>query len=373
MYEQYYNLTGRPFQLTPDPIFYFESATHRKAMSYLGYGLAQGEGFIVITGEIGAGKTTLVGHLMHTIDPQRLTAVKIVSTQVGGEDMLRLAAHAFGISTEGVEKAHVLSRIEAFMHHQARAGRRSLLIVDEAQNLSHEALEALRLLSNFQLGGQSLVQIFLLGQPEFRQAIYESTTMEQLRQRIIATHHLEPMQAEEVRPYMEHRLKVVGWSGNPRFTAEAYDAVAQASGCVPRRLNALVHRLLERAANERRETIDAALVEAACADMAEEFAPVEVVPGGTLVKGGVAAEAAPQRKAELQALRADVHSLRTAMEDAAEQEQEPSDGDRLARIEARLGRIETRLEDQDEALRRILSKLIDWMDEDEGAVANRAA
>ena len=199
MYEQYYGLQGRPFQLTPDPHYYFESATHRKALSYLGYGLAQGEGFIVFTGDIGAGKTTLVGHLMQTIDPARLTAVKIVSTQVEGDDMLRLAAQSFGLATEGFTKAATLQKIEGYLHGQARAGRRSLLIVDEAQNLGVSALEELRMLSNFQLGGQSLLQIFLLGQPEFRELL-RSPDLEQLRQRVIATHHLEPMLPSEVEP-----------------------------------------------------------------------------------------------------------------------------------------------------------------------------
>ena len=113
MYDQYYALQGRPFQLTPDPHFYYESATHRKALSYLGYGLAQGEGFIVITGDIGAGKTTLVGHVMSTIDPQRLTAVKIVSTQVEGDDLLRLVAQQIGSTEEAMPKAQRLQRIEA--------------------------------------------------------------------------------------------------------------------------------------------------------------------------------------------------------------------------------------------------------------------
>ena len=171
MYDQFYGLQGRPFQLTPDPHFYFESATHRKALSYLGYGLAQGEGFIVITGDIGAGKTTLVGHLMNTIDPSRLTAVKIVSTQVEGDDMLRLAAQSFGLGVDGVPKAQILKQIEGWLHAQARAGKRSLLIVDEAQNLPISAIEELRMLSNFQLGWQSLLQIFLLGQPEFRDLV----------------------------------------------------------------------------------------------------------------------------------------------------------------------------------------------------------
>jgi len=198
MYDQFYQFKGRPFQLTPDPHFYFESATHRKALSYLGYGMAQGEGFIVITGEIGSGKTTLVGHVMSTIDPARLTAAKIVSSQVESDDLLRLVAQNFGIIEPSMSKAQLLQRIEAFLHAQARKGLRTLLIVDEAQALAMSAVEELRMLSNFQLGGQALLQIFLLGQPEFRD-LMNSPQLEQLRQRVIATHHLEPMMASEVK------------------------------------------------------------------------------------------------------------------------------------------------------------------------------
>src|SRR5687768_9152707 len=118
MYDDFYGLKGRPFQLTPDPHFFFESATHRKALSYLGYGMAQGEGFIVITGDIGAGKTTLVGHVMATIDPARLTAANIVSTQVEGDDLLRLVAQQFGIGETVSSKAQILQRIEAYLHAQ---------------------------------------------------------------------------------------------------------------------------------------------------------------------------------------------------------------------------------------------------------------
>ncbi|RJG57246.1 general secretion pathway protein [Sphingobium terrigena] len=274
MYDQYYGLQGRPFQLTPDPHYYFESATHRKALSYLGYGLAQGEGFIVITGDIGAGKTTLVGHLMQTIDPARLTAVKIVSTQVEGDDMLRLAAQSFGLATDGLPKAATLQKVEAFLHTQARAGRRTLLIVDEAQNLPVSAIEELRMLSNFQLGGQSLLQIFLLGQPEFRDLL-KSPQLEQLRQRVIATHHLEPMMGKEVEPYIIHRLTVAGWVGNPTFTPAAFTALYAATGGVPRRLNALVSRVLLMGAIDQLREIDADVVQAVVADMGLD---VDVVP-----------------------------------------------------------------------------------------------
>lgn len=274
MYDQFYGLQGRPFQLTPDPHYYFESATHRKALSYLGYGLAQGEGFIVITGDIGAGKTTLVGHLMQTIDPSRLTAVKIVSTQVQGDDMLRLAAQSFGLATEGMTKAATLQQVETYLHMQARAGRRTLLIVDEAQNLAVSAIEELRMLSNFQLGGQSLLQIFLLGQPEFRDLL-KSPQLEQLRQRVIATHHLDPMMANEVEPYVIHRLTVAGWDGRPIFSRDAYAALYAATGGVPRRLNALVSRVLLMGAIEQLEAIDADVVQAVVADMGLD---VDVTP-----------------------------------------------------------------------------------------------
>ena len=384
MYEKHYRFSGRPFQLTPDPQFYFESLTHRKAMSYLGYGLAQGEGFIVITGEIGAGKTTLVGHLMATIDPQRLTAVKIASTQVGGDDMLRMTAQAFGISTDNVEKAHILSRIEAYLHHQARAGRRTLLIVDEAQNLGVPALEELRMLSNFQLGGQSLLQIFLLGQPEFRERI-AGPALEQLRQRIIATHHLEPMQPEEVGPYIEHRLKVVGWTGNPRFTPESYALMAQASGCVPRRLNALVSRVLLLGAIDQFEIIDERVTEAVVADLGadlavntEKVAEQPKMPEPAPAHARVAeADAAQLRmlKSEVETLSAAIARSEAEREAALDALSTAEDGGRIADLELRLARAEQRLDEQDEVLRRVLSKLIEWVERDArgGPFASRVA
>jgi type II secretory pathway predicted ATPase ExeA len=168
MFHDFYGLTGKPFQLTPDPAFYFRSVTHRKALSYLGYGLAQGEGFIVITGEVGAGKSTLVAHLMRRVDPAQLTVGQIVTSNLDGEELVHVAAQSFGLEVDGHDKASALGAIEGFLHEEARAGRRCLLVVDESQNLSVEALEELRMLSNFQLGAHPLLQTLLLGQPEFK-------------------------------------------------------------------------------------------------------------------------------------------------------------------------------------------------------------
>jgi general secretion pathway protein A len=244
MYEDHYGLSGRPFALTPDPRFWFDTATHRKAMAYLGYGLAQGEGFIVITGDVGAGKTTLVGHLMATVDATRLHVIKIVSTQIEAEDLLRMVAGGLDLDSNGLTKAQLLVAIERGLHATARAGRRTLLIVDEAQALPVSSLEELRMLSNFQTGGHALLQIFLLGQPEFRERLHGSDRLEQLRQRVIAMHHLDPMEADEVEPYMRHRLAVVGWTGRPHFTPDAYAALYAGSDGVPRRLNQLAGRVL---------------------------------------------------------------------------------------------------------------------------------
>ena len=267
MYNDHYGLTGRPFQLTPDPRFYFESATHKKAMAYLGYGLAQGEGFIVVTGEIGSGKTMLVGHLMATVDSNRVNAVKIVSTQVEGDDMLRMVATALGLPTENAEKSQLLDRIERQIQDRARAGQRTLLIVDEAQNLPISSLEELRMLSNYQSGGQSMLQILLLGQPEFRTRLEHSDQLEQLRQRVIATHHLTAMEANEVSPYILHRMKLVGWVGAPTIADEAFVSLYRYSGGVPRKINNLMTRVLLMGSLEKTTVIDGDLVEAVIEDL----------------------------------------------------------------------------------------------------------
>lgn len=273
MYTDYYGLTGRPFQLTPDPRFYFDTATHRKAMAYLTYGLSQGEGFIIITGDVGAGKTTLVGHLMASLEKNKFVAAKIVTTQLDADNLLKLIGSAFGMAVDGLDKSQLLTRIEHFLRQHHRDGRRVLLIVDEAQNLPIAALEELRMLSNFQQGDRALLQTFLLGQPEFRDKLAMSDELEQLRQRVIATHHLDPMAREELPAYIEHRLRLCGWQGNPAFTVAAYDAMHDYSGGVPRRLNTLASRVLLFGAIEERAEIDEDVVNEVIADLRRDNTP----------------------------------------------------------------------------------------------------
>jgi general secretion pathway protein A len=289
MFNDHYGLTGRPFQLTPDPRFYFESATHKKAMAYLGYGLDQGEGFVVVTGEIGAGKTTLTGHLLDNIDPVRVRAIKVVSTRLGGEDLLRMVAAQLGVVTEGLEKAEVLDRIEMNLLDHARTGQRTLIIVDEAQGLSNDALEELRMLSNFQAGEHALVQLFLLGQPEFKARLDAAADLEQLRQRVIATHHLTAMGQIEIRPYIEHRLRLVGWTGHPSIDESAIEPLFRASGGMPRKLNTVMTRVLLMGAVENRTVIDRPLVESAVADYVADGAAAAEPVGDDMA--GVAAAA----------------------------------------------------------------------------------
>ncbi len=392
MFNDYYGLTGRPFQLTPDPAFYFESLTHRKALSYLSYGLAQGEGFVVITGEVGAGKSTLVAHLMNTIDPARLTAAQIVTSKLDGEELVHIVAQAFGLIVDGHDKASALGAIEAFLHDEARAGRRCLLVVDESQNLAIDALEELRMLSNFQLGAHPLLQTLLLGQPEFRDTIQDHPQLEQLRQRVIAAHHLEAMELGEVQPYIEHRLNCVGWSGNPKFDQRVFTVLFEASGGVPRRINQICNRLMMLGAVDQRSRIDGAMltqvleeleldgtlqlkkpqrqveVAAPVAQSAPAPAPVPVDMVAMVQLQALLAERDAQI-AELQQAVIEIANEREAIA-AAPAAAPVVDSAALAAVEAKLSGIEGKMLEQERTIRHTLTMLIEWIESDE---ANRAA
>ena len=390
MFDDFYGLKGRPFQLTPDPAFYFESLTHRKALSYLGYGLAQGEGFVVITGEVGSGKSTLVAHLMSTIDPARLTAAQVVTSTLDGEELVHVVAQSFGLLIEGHDKATALGAIESFLHEEARAGRRSLLIVDESQNLTIGALEELRMLSNFQLGSHPLLQTLLLGQPEFRETLHDHPQLEQLRQRVIAAHHLEAMESTEVQPYIEHRMKCVGWDGNPAFDQRVFAEIYTASGGVPRRINQIANRLLLLGAVDQRTRIDAAMLGQVLSELTEDGSlslhrksaapagpaaasasqPVEVasatgkselaeIAAYALIEGALA-----QRDAQISELQQAVLELANAGDVA---HGPPLSGFAagnadMAEIAERLDVLEGRILEQDRTIRHTLTMLIEWIE-----------
>ena len=281
MFNDFYGLFGKPFQLTPDPAFYYPSGTHRKALSYLSYGLAQGEGFMVITGEVGAGKSTLVAHLMATVDPEQLTVGHVVTSKLGAEEIVHVVAQSFGLDIEGHDKASALGEIENFLHEEARAGRRCLLVVDEAQNLEIGALEELRMLSNFQLGNHPLLQTLLLGQPEFRETLQDHAGLEQLRQRVIAAHHLEAMQENEIEPYFTHRLKHVGWDGNPGFEPGLFEELYRASGGIPRKINLIGSRLMLLGEMDQQQTLTLEMIETVVREMTQDNAVPAEAAGST--------------------------------------------------------------------------------------------
>jgi len=242
MYEAFYGLSAKPFRLRPDPHFFFGSKGHKRAMAYLEYGLSQGEGFIVITGEVGAGKTTLVRQLFNMHARDELVTAHIVNTNLDSEDILRTVASSFGLPSEDSSKAVLLSRLEQFLRACDQQGKRALLVVDEAQNLNPRTVEELRMLSNFQTDDKSLLQTFLLGQPEFRMTL-NSEGMQQLRQRVIATYHLGPMDLPETQAYIQHRLHTVGWKDDPSISQSAYDLIFEYTGGIPRKINTLCDRL----------------------------------------------------------------------------------------------------------------------------------
>jgi putative secretion ATPase (PEP-CTERM system associated) len=251
-------------------------------MAYLVYGVHQGEGFIVITGEIGAGKTMLARTLARKLESQNLVMAQVVSTQLEADDTLRMVAAAFGLPHEN-SKAVLLRNLEQFLLTCHNQGKRALLLVDEAQNLPLKSVEELRMLSNFQCDEKPLLQSFLLGQPEFRRTL-QSPALEQLRQRVIASCHLGPIDGAETEAYILHRMQTVGWSGDPSFSEDTFAAIHQYTGGIPRKINALCDRLLLMGRLDEKHAFTGKDVAEVIDDLQKEFAP-------SALQGGEAGDA----------------------------------------------------------------------------------
>ena len=359
MYESFYGLTSKPFQLNPDPAFYFASKQHRRAMAYLEYGLNQNEGFIVATGEVGAGKTTIVRGLLNDLDVEKVLAAQLVSTQLDVDDILRMVAGAFGVGTRNMGKSDMLLALEAFLVDVTRQGKRCLLIVDEAQNLTPRAVEELRMLSNFQFGTQALLQSFLIGQPEFRK-IMQSPQMQQLRQRVIAACHIGPMDQDETQAYIEHRLRCAGSKGSPRFDAGAFEALFEASGGVPRRINAHCDRLLLSGFLNGKSEFTRADVEEVAKEIKEETQSASQSPANPPIEAGDHAAVSPQ---PTDSSLPDIDLSRLTLDaSTADQAARVISDLKSGQVEQRLIRIERsmfRLERNNAALLSLLQQLID--------------
>jgi general secretion pathway protein A len=271
VYQKFYHLTGLPFLLTPDRRFFFGSSGHSRAIAHLVYGLSQEEGFVVITGEVGAGKTTLVEQLWTQLDRNTYVMSRVVTTRVSGDDLLRLAMAGFGLEAEiGSDKATLLLRYEQIVREHRNAGRRLLLLVDEVQNLPLSALEELRMLSNITVDGKASVQTILLGQPQFRPML-AARDADQLRQRVLASYHLGPLSESETRGYIEHRLRTVGWKNDPAWDDDVFPAIHRQTGGIPRRINTLCSRVLLLGSLEEVHTITAEMVDTTADELNEDL------------------------------------------------------------------------------------------------------
>jgi putative secretion ATPase (PEP-CTERM system associated) len=269
MYELYYKFTAEPFRLSPDHRFCFEHKSYGKARAYMAYAFKRAEGFVMITGRPGTGKTTLIGELVESLSRDKVVTANLVCTQLQADDLLKTVAYSFGISPAQVGKAELLQRLNILLHRWHREGRRALLVVDEAQDLSSSAMEELRLLTNIQFGGQPLLQIFLLGQPELRDLIL-SPEMEQVHQRIVAASHIEGLEEDETEAYVIHRLSVVGWQGNPAIDRAIFPYIHKFSEGVPRRINLICSRLFLLGSVEERQVISVADVRVVIGELQAE-------------------------------------------------------------------------------------------------------
>ena len=243
MYDRFYGFSQEPFRLSPDHHFAYEHRAYKKARAYMAYAFMRAEGFVMVTGRPGTGKTTLIGALAEDLGQERAEVANLVCSQLNADDLMSMVAHEFGVELSVTNKGLQIQHLSRQLQKWNREGRRALLIVDEAQDLTPNAIEELRLLTNIQHDARPLLQIFLLGHPELRELILRPE-MEQVHQRIVAASHLQPLEEDETEEYIRHRLARVGWAGDPAISRAVYPLVYKFSEGVARRINLIFSRLL---------------------------------------------------------------------------------------------------------------------------------
>jgi general secretion pathway protein A len=242
MYNQFYGFREPPFNITPDPRFLFFSDRHREAFNHILFGIRERKGFVQITGEVGAGKTTLCRAVLEELGPNFVTAL-ILNPCLDTTELLRTVLTEFGLEPGRADRVECLERLNRFLLEQLEKGRDVVLLIDEAQDLSPELLEQVRLLSNLETDQRKLLQIVLLGQPELREKL-DDRSLRQLRQRITVRYHLTPLDRGEAERYIQHRLQVAGGNGRPAFTSWAIRSIQRYSGGIPRLINAVCDKAL---------------------------------------------------------------------------------------------------------------------------------
>jgi len=265
MYERFYRLRERPFALTPDPDYLYPSRVHREALSYLRYGIESHAGFVVITGAIGSGKTTLLQTMMRGLDSQT-TVARVMNTLLEPRELLEAVMIDLGLDADAKSKPALLKILGEFLVNERAAGRLVLLVIDEAQNLSLPALEEIRMLSNLETEKSKLLQIILIGQPDLRDKL-ERPELEQLRQRITVSYHLEALDADETWRYINHRLGRASIGAPLEFPRGVTERIHQRSNGVPRLINVIADATLVFGYGEERSEIDEALIEEVIADL----------------------------------------------------------------------------------------------------------
>lgn len=265
MYERYFQLRERPFALSPDPDYLYPSKVHQEALSYLRYGIEGHAGFVVITGEIGSGKTTMLQSLLGGLD-RNTTVARIMNTLLEPRELLEAMMIDFGIDPTGMSKPMLLHKLAGFLVEQRQAGRLTILVIDEAQNLSLPALEEIRMLSNLETEKSKLIQIVMIGQPELRDKL-ALPQLEQLRQRITVSYHLQPLDLEETANYINHRLRRAAIGPALEFPPEVTGLIHRRSRGVPRIINVIADATLLFAYGVDRRDIDVAITNEALAEL----------------------------------------------------------------------------------------------------------
>lgn len=258
MYLDYYGLTEPPFDLTPNPRFLFYSAKHREAFNHLLYGIRERKGFVQLTGEVGAGKTTICRAMLEQLGDQFATAL-ILNPVLDANQLVKAIAMEFGLAVQGMDRLETVAVLNDFLLHQVENQRDAVLIIDEAQDLTNELLEQVRLLSNLETDDRKLLQIVLMGQPELRDRL-NAFQLRQLRQRITVRYHLRPLSRGEVGRYVHHRLEVSGSKGSPYFTLAALWRIYRYSQGIPRLVNAVCDKCLLAGYVQQRDCIDYRMV-----------------------------------------------------------------------------------------------------------------
>jgi general secretion pathway protein A len=269
VYLEYYGLKLAPFDLVPNPRFLFHSGKHREALNHLLYGIRERKGFVQLTGEVGAGKTTLCRALLEQLDGKYSTAL-ILNPVLSSNELMKAIATEFGLNVKNLDRLDTVAAISEFLIKQVEAGKETILIIDEAQDLTEDLLEQVRLLSNIETDDRKLLQIILLGQPELRERL-NSPRLRQLRQRITVRYHLAALTRFEMAQYIQHRLQFAGSRGMPTFTQPAFWRIYRYSGGVPRLVNALCDKALLAGYVERTDRITHRMVGRAIRELEGEI------------------------------------------------------------------------------------------------------